>query len=107
MEEDLSAADAAEESGTDGNDGEVSQSGAAAKQRFVRRTYLSLDMGTVWQTLRAPERGLSGEALPGCESGPSASTCLLHLAQWETSFAAPGVILAVGNTGVRLSDNPD
>jgi len=45
--------------------------------------------------------------MPGCESGPSSSTCLLHLKRWESSFAAPGTILAVGSTGVRLSDDPD
>jgi hypothetical protein len=63
-------------------------------------------MGAVWQPLKAPEKGLSGEALPGCELDAS-NSCLLHLSRWETSFAAPGLILASGNTGVRLSDNPD
>jgi len=106
-EDDLNQADAEEESTMDGNNREIAQGRAASGSRFMRRTYLSLDMGTAWQSLRAPEKSVSGEALPGCESGPSASTCILHLAKWESSFAAPGIILGVGNTGVRLSNNPE
>lgn len=72
----------------------------------MTRTYVSFDMGAIWQPLKAPEKGISGDVLPGCEAGAS-NSCLLHLSRWETSFSAPGLILASGNTGVRLSENPD
>jgi hypothetical protein len=109
LDDDLANDRTAQESNLDGNDGEeaTAQDQTTMKPHFFTRTYLSLDLGSIWQPLKAPEKGLSGETLPGCEAGPSSSSCLLHLARWESSFAAPGLILATGNTGVRLSDNLD
>jgi len=84
---------------------EANKAEEVAKPRNIVQTYISLDMGSAWQPLRAPEKTPSGEALPGCvgKNGQPSRSCRLHLKRWTSSFAAPGVIIGVGNAGVRLS----
>jgi len=65
--------------------------GASKKERYFVRTYASLNMGLSWQQLKAP-----------CDAKPD-TTCTLHLAQWASAAAAPGIILGVGNAGNHLT----
>mmetsp|Transcript_53236 Transcript_53236/g.98302 ORF Transcript_53236/g.98302 Transcript_53236/m.98302 type:complete len:893 (-) Transcript_53236:210-2888(-) len=91
----------------DGNDDNAkSPTEQVQNLRFAKRTYLSLDMGSAWQPLRAPEKGLSGQPLAGCEDVEAGKACLLQLSHFTSSFAAPGLVIGVGNAGVRLSENP-
>jgi len=78
-----------------------------ARLKFTIRTYISVDMGLAWQPLMGPEKGPSGEIPTGCDRGNDRSKCRLHLASWTSSTAAPGILLGVGNLGVRLSDNSE
>eukprot|EP00927_Polykrikos_kofoidii_P077178 TRINITY_DN74149_c0_g1_i1.p1 TRINITY_DN74149_c0_g1~~TRINITY_DN74149_c0_g1_i1.p1 ORF type:complete len:1034 (-),score=145.73 TRINITY_DN74149_c0_g1_i1:70-3171(-) len=71
--------------------------------RLVVRTYLSMDSGSAWQPLQAPD------VVTAVLTGASAPTWghRLHLQTWISSIAAPGVLVGVGNVGLRLSEEAD
>jgi len=80
---------------------------ATSRRPLLTRTYISFDVGTAWQPLSGPALSKSGDAMPGCETTAGKKDCFLHLSRWVSSIAAPGLILAVGNTGRQLAKNPD
>eukprot|EP00929_Paragymnodinium_shiwhaense_P025408 TRINITY_DN15372_c0_g1_i1.p1 TRINITY_DN15372_c0_g1~~TRINITY_DN15372_c0_g1_i1.p1 ORF type:complete len:939 (-),score=199.39 TRINITY_DN15372_c0_g1_i1:86-2902(-) len=72
--------------------------------RLIVRSYMSMDAGAVWQPLQLAD---SQEASAGEQQGLRGSSPArgsLHLRHWLSSLAAPGVLLGVGNLGLRLSD---
>jgi len=61
-------------------------------------------MGLAWQPLAAPAQWLAGKPPSRCTKP---GLCRLHLAQWTSAASAPGLIVGVGNPGLRLSEDPE
>eukprot|EP00445_Apocalathium_hangoei_P003221 CAMPEP_0203848418 /NCGR_PEP_ID=MMETSP0359-20131031/5585_1 /ASSEMBLY_ACC=CAM_ASM_000338 /TAXON_ID=268821 /ORGANISM="Scrippsiella Hangoei, Strain SHTV-5" /LENGTH=944 /DNA_ID=CAMNT_0050764013 /DNA_START=111 /DNA_END=2945 /DNA_ORIENTATION=- len=95
------------------DDASAAAAGEAEGQRFVLRTYISVNMGLAWQPLTAPsataDTGAAKALRAECSEGKAdaKSPCSLHLARWSSAAAAPGMLFGVGNVGLRLSDNPE
>mmetsp|Transcript_52258 Transcript_52258/g.167534 ORF Transcript_52258/g.167534 Transcript_52258/m.167534 type:complete len:883 (+) Transcript_52258:63-2711(+) len=85
-------------------DGDEPAAAAASQARLTVRTYASANLGVAWQPLSAPAQGHPGGPGRGCAARDA---CSLHLARWASSAAAPGIVLGVGNIGMRLAENPE
>jgi hypothetical protein len=95
---------AADNLAAEGEGAEVEVGGKATDlaSKLLIRTYVSVDSGAVWQALPAPASALAADQVLKDKEARA-----LHLKEWISSAAAPGVVLGVGNIGIRLSEDPD
>eukprot|EP00928_Gymnodinium_smaydae_P032521 TRINITY_DN23530_c0_g1_i1.p1 TRINITY_DN23530_c0_g1~~TRINITY_DN23530_c0_g1_i1.p1 ORF type:complete len:935 (+),score=174.78 TRINITY_DN23530_c0_g1_i1:31-2805(+) len=75
----------------DNGDENAAVSGSVGRLRLVIRTYISVDAGAAWQALQQVDG--AGDRI--------------QLASWVSSVAAPGILIGVGSTGLRLADDAD
>lgn len=86
----------------DESDSSIAQRFRVGKSRaqMVVRSYISMDYGVMWQSLLS-----AGSASDVASADGSSTSAQLHLSSWVSSAFAPGILVGVGNVGMRLSDN--